>query len=130
MFFPPEDLPLLYPVYYHSTDAVFEVDLSRNDIPSCHPLLALTSPCECVLEPGELLFVPSGSPHRVENLEKSLAISANFVDGSNIDAVKRELKVNGLLDPRAENLLSVLEGEQFSAKNNGTADVGFKKKVK
>lgn len=113
VFYPPKDLPFLYPIYYHSTDAIFEVDLSLKDIPSRHPLLALTNPRECVLGAGELLFVPSGSPHRVENLEKSLAISANFVNGSNIEAVKEELRVNGLLDPRAESLLSVLERDEF-----------------
>ena len=66
-----------------------------------------------MLGPGELLFVPSGCPHRVENLEKSLAISANFVNGSNIEVAKRELRVNGLLDPRAEQLLSVLDSVEF-----------------
>lgn len=91
-------------------DATFECDLSRgSEGLASHPLLALTHPRECVLGAGELLFVPFGCPHRVENLTKSLAISANFVDGSNLAAVKQELKVNGLLDPRAENLLKVIE---------------------
>ena len=48
----------------------------------------------------------------MQNLTKSLAISANFVDDSNLSAVKRELSVNGLLDPRARDLLRVIgEGE-------------------
>ena len=110
VFFPPEDLPFLYPVYHSSTDATFEVDLSEWDRDlSAHPLLALTHPRECVLAPGELLFVPYGSPHRVENLESSLAISANFVSNSNLEAVLEELEVNGLLDPRAEELRCSLQ---------------------
>lgn len=91
-------------------DAIFQVDLSKgSESLRQHPLLALTHPRECVLSAGELLFVPCGCPHRVENLENSLAISANFVNGSNFDAVTRELRVNGLVDPRAEGLLSALE---------------------
>ena len=36
------------------------------------------------LEPGELLFVPGGLAHTVENLTPSLAISMNYVDASNV----------------------------------------------
>ena len=54
---------------------------------------------------SDLLFVPSGCPHRVENLEASLAISANFVDQSNLNLVKKELEVNSLLDLRSKELL-------------------------
>ena len=111
-FFPPEDLPLLYPLFPDSTDAVFQVDLSQPDL-SLHPLLSLSHPTQVTLSPGELLFVPAGSPHRVENLEPSLAISANFVDSSNLDEVVRELRVNGLRDPRAQALLEAIEDPEF-----------------
>ena len=111
-FFPPDDLPLLYPLYTDSTDAVFQVDLSRPDL-TLHPLLSLSHPTQCTLSQGELLFVPAGSPHRVENLSPSLAISANFVDSSNFGSVLGELRVDGLRDPRARDLLEVLEEEEF-----------------
>lgn len=91
---------------------MFEVNLANPDFQK-HPLLSLTHPRECVLQPGELLFVPAGCTHRVENLEKSLAISANFVDSSNIELVKKELKVNALVDERAEQLVKVFESEHF-----------------
>ena len=65
---------------------------------------------------GDLLFVPAGCPHRVENLETSLAISSNFVDLSNLRMVKEELKVNALNDPCAENLLKQLESPNFYLK--------------
>ena len=116
LFFPSYDLPYLYPIYNNSTDATFEVNLS--DVPgevSRYPLLALTHPRECTLSTGELLFVPSGWPHRVYNLEKSLAISANFVDGSNFNMVKEELRVNSLQDPRAQDLLTILEEGEFGS---------------
>ena len=114
VFFPPEDTPLLYPTYTHSTDAVFEVNLSQPDFEH-HPLLSLTHPTECILSPGELLYVPAGSPHRVENIEPSLAISANYVDQSNFEGVLSELRVNALRDERARALLHILEAPDFDS---------------
>jgi hypothetical protein len=114
VFFPPEDTPLLYPTYTHSTDAVFEVNLSQPNFER-HPLLSLTHPTECVLSPGELLYVPAGSPHRVENIEPSLAISANYVDQSNFEGVLAELRVNALRDERARALLHILEAPDFNS---------------
>ena len=108
LLFPPEDVPRLYPVYSHTTDATFKVNLAAPDL-VLHPLLTLTHPWECVLQPGELLFVPSGCPHRVDNVEKSLAISANFVDRSNVDKVLEELNINAFLDYRSEDLLEALK---------------------
>ena len=113
LFFPPEDVPLLYPVFNNSTDATFEIDLSFPDL-TLHPILSLTNPRECVLKAGELLFVPAGCPHRVENLTKSLAISANFVDRSNLELVLKELSVNAIQDHRAAQLLSELRGAKFN----------------
>ena len=105
----PDDVPLLYPVFNNSTDATFEVNLSSPDL-TLHPLLALTHLREYVLKAGELLFVPAGCPHQVENLTKSLAISANFVDQSNLELVLEELSVNAVQDQRAAQLWSVLQG--------------------
>ncbi len=117
IFYPPSDFPYLYPIYHDSTDATFSVDLSEehdHTLISHFPLLSLTHPRECILCPGELLFVPSGSPHRVENLEMSLAISANFVDESNFSLAMEELRVNGLLDPRSLDLWTFFRSEEFS----------------
>ena len=61
-----------------------------------HPLLALTHPSQCVLKAGELLYVPSGSPHFVENLTTSLAVSSNHVDSSNYKKVNKLSKVSSL----------------------------------
>ena len=44
-------MPYLYPEYEHSLDPVFDADLSVPDLRK-HPLLQLTHPVECVLEPG------------------------------------------------------------------------------
>lgn len=92
---------------------MFDVNLAEPDLNE-HPLLSLTHPRECVLQPGEVLFVPAGCPHRVENLESSLAVSANFVDRSNFEMVKKELQVNALQDERAEQLVKVFKSKHFA----------------
>ena len=114
-FFNRDDTPLLYPHYEDSMDLVFDVDLSCPDLDK-YPLLSRVTPLQCTLQPGELLFVPYGCAHRVENLEDSLAVSANFVDLSNFQAVLSELKVNALLDPRAEDLLTQMTRHDFPMK--------------
>ena len=70
---------------------------------------------------GELLFVPAGCPHRVQNLETSLAISGNFVDLSNFDLVKEELDITSLLDERSSELLKQFSDPDF--KSNMCSDI-------
>ena len=36
------------------------------------------------MEPGDIIFVPSDTPHAVRNLEDIFAISHNYYDGSNL----------------------------------------------
>ena len=48
---------------------------------------------EVTLGPGELLFVPAGAAHAVTNLSHTAAISANFVDSTNLDLFREELSV-------------------------------------
>ena len=66
-------------------------------------------PCYSLdLAPGQLLFVPSGCPHRVENLEDSIAVSGNFVNESNVEEAVKHLRISALQDPRAGDLLAEL----------------------
>lgn len=108
-----EQQSFLYPKYDSSLDPVFEVDLESPDL-TLFPLLSLAKPWQCVLEPGDLLFVPAGCPHRVENLTQSAAISANFVDLSNLSLVKKELHFASLVDPSARELLGQLDSPNFN----------------
>ena len=68
-----------------------------------------------MLQAGEILFVPAGCPHHVKNMEISLAVSANYVDMSNLDRVKNELQLDSLVDPRAGELLTELQSDKSCA---------------
>ncbi|KAH9139313.1 hypothetical protein AeRB84_016412 [Aphanomyces euteiches] len=51
-----------------------------------HPLMQHAHIYEGVLEAGEVIFIPADSPHQVVNLDMTIAVAMNFVDGGNIDA--------------------------------------------
>ena len=68
VFFHPDDVPLLYPTWERGTmDPNFPPleDLRAN--PKYH-LFHRARQYEIILEPGEVLFVPAGTPHYVDNL--------------------------------------------------------------
>ena len=95
-FYAPEDSGALNPKFYDSLDPVFRPTLDQMESVKCYSV---------VLEPGQLLFVPSGSPHRVENIQDTVAVSGNFVNETNLGEVVKHLKINALNDPRSEDLL-------------------------
>lgn len=96
-------------------DPTFEADFTELNL-NKYPALSCVTPRECVLCAGEVLFVPAGCPHKVHNLETSLAISANFVDGSNFEFVQRELQTNGLIDERSAKLFDTFSNKFFDSK--------------
>eukprot|EP00054_Salpingoeca_dolichothecata_P023674 m.158608 g.158608 ORF g.158608 m.158608 type:complete len:253 (+) comp24764_c0_seq4:702-1460(+) len=107
-FFPKEQAHLLYPKYHHSLDPVFQVNLPRPSL-SQFPAFGQAVKSECILKPGEILFVPEGSPHRVTNLTDSVAISGNFVDETNLNEALHELRMCGYKDTRAGELAAILK---------------------
>ena len=56
---------------------------------------------------------------QVDNLEASLAISANFVNHSNISLVRDELLMASLIDDRSKELLSSLNAWELNIDSNG-----------
>ena len=115
--FPPHASPLLRPTYRHGHDPVFDADPHAPHAPHAPhvaegsggaegsaaegsgaaegqpPLLRYLDRWEVTLGPGELLFVPAGAAHAVTNLSHTAAISANFVDSTNLDLFREELSV-------------------------------------
>ena len=94
------------------------------------------SPIESVLEPGELVFVPSGWIHQVTSLDPSLSVSGNYVDGSNIAVFLRDACAETLetfrqrrrrLPPQLvrhlPTLAQTIEGGKLAAGSGGCATV-------
>ncbi|CAJ1376980.1 unnamed protein product [Effrenium voratum] len=95
-----DDISLLHPMYLADLNPVFPADLNA---------LEETSPGrvkvhEVVLEPGDLIFVPAGWPHQVDNLETSVAVSANFIDPSNLQRALDEADLLALVEEEAQLL--------------------------
>ncbi len=65
------------------------------------PLFRQATPYECVLEPGELLFIPYRWWHHVVGLEKSITVNYNFFNRVNFGAYLKHL---------LRDLPSVVEG--------------------
>lgn len=79
-FFSRSDLVNLYK---DPLGAQFHVDAFKPDLGS-FPLYQYAVMQHAVQEPGEVIFVPAGSPHYVRNLEDFHGVSMNWVDASNI----------------------------------------------
>ncbi|CAN0330004.1 unnamed protein product [Pylaiella littoralis] len=108
ILYPKEEAPLLYPVWPEGChDPVFEADSNRPDAVRTPAALLAKGSC-CVLEAGDLLFVPAGCPHRVENLTDTLALSCNYVDATNVDGSLKALQDQAFTDPGAGALASAL----------------------
>jgi len=110
---PREDLALLYPKYLVDLNPSFPFELDAiGEGSASHQALRHVRVGEVILEPGDLIFIPRGWAHQVENLEATVALSANFIDGSNLEAAHSEAELLGLVseDPR------VFAGELGEAK--------------
>lgn len=99
VLFHPEDVALLYPDWSHGGlhprfPSLYELQAQ----PQRYPLFAHARRREVVIHPGEVLFVPGGTPHAVENLTDSLALAGNFVDASNLDEAVAEMRWLGRVD--------------------------------
>lgn len=118
---PREDLPLLSPVYLTDLNAAFPFDL--NDVEAAQvgafqfpDELRLVRLQEGILEPGDLIFVPRGWPHQVENLETAVAVSANFIDRSNLSESLAEAEALGQVFEDPFHLAEVLRQAKASGR--------------
>ena len=73
-----------------------EVDPEQPDLARFERFEQATA-YECVIEPGEVLFIPPKWWHHVRALEKSITVSHNFFNGTNFDEhlsrILRELPI-------------------------------------
>ena len=87
--YPRNESFLLYPNLFTDT---FAVDPFKP-VPDTFTLTKETSPWLFTLEPGELVLIPYGSPHAVRNIDDTMSIAGNYVDGVNFEDVKAEVKL-------------------------------------
>ena len=59
--------------------------------------------------PGDIVFVPAGTPHHVQSMEPSISLSANFYSLSDVPLALPLLRVEGLRDARLLRLADGLE---------------------
>ncbi|CAK9090675.1 unnamed protein product, partial [Durusdinium trenchii] len=67
-----DEMSLLRPLYLADLNPVFPMDLEDGQARGVKVY-------ETILEADDLIFVPAGWPHQVDNLETSMAISSNFI---------------------------------------------------
>jgi len=113
VFFKREDIGLLEPEWTSPTtlDPTFKItprnpDHMKRIMQRCKPMIT-------VLNQGEVLYVPAGCPHFVENLDDTVAISANYVDASNREGSVKELKAQGLTSQQSKELAQLLGNSNF-----------------
>ncbi len=84
------------------------------------PLAVGLTPLVTTLKPGDLLFVPAGTPHWVENVGTSptLALSGNYVDASNFACARDALRQWGVKQPAARALADALAFAGFNSTMN------------
>ena len=122
-----DDVSLLHPLYLTDLNPVFPADLNTleslraelgvsgnvQDQESVdwaefrHDLHGLTVH-EVLLQPGDLIFVPAGWPHQVDNVDTSVAVSSNFVDASNLQRCLEEAEILGLVEEDPQLLANAM----------------------
>ena len=92
-----------FPKLYFGRVNTFDPDLE------VHPNFAKAEGYECVLHPGEAIFVPSTWWHQTKILENSLAVSGNYANGHNIQHVLPWLAERAEYAALAQSLTEIAE---------------------
>ncbi len=69
LLFPPDQEKFLYN---------YDVDPDRPDF-NRFPLFRQARPLECIIGPGDLIFVPGGWAHQVTSLDPTISLTANYM---------------------------------------------------
>jgi len=81
IIYPPDQERFLYPSLEKQNNSLIK-DIDHPDLEK-FPLFAKAEPTEFILEPGEMLFIPSHWWHTTKMLSPSISVSANVVNQSN-----------------------------------------------
>mmetsp|Transcript_74880 Transcript_74880/g.242031 ORF Transcript_74880/g.242031 Transcript_74880/m.242031 type:complete len:468 (+) Transcript_74880:86-1489(+) len=124
---PRDDLALLYPRYLCDLNPCFPTGLDEAERAAVAaynemPALGLAAVHEVILGPGDIVFVPAGAPHKVENLETTVAISANFVDRSNVARSLAEAELLGLVSEDPVHIAACFRGAESGSISLWTKD--------
>jgi len=70
-----------------------DIDLFNPDYEK-YPLLRHVRTFDVILEAGDLLFVPGGSPHQVRNLDETITLAGNYIDEGSMETMREEVDHN------------------------------------
>ncbi|KAI6651776.1 Hypoxia-inducible factor 1-alpha inhibitor [Oopsacas minuta] len=131
LLFHPRHFDKLYPYpVYHPCDRQSKVNLRAPDL-SLYPLVSQLEGMECVLSPGDVLYIPIYWWHQIESLEPDLTTSITFwFKAGSIDTISfplsathkvammrniEKMLTEALKDPKEINELfcNIVEGRYF-----------------
>jgi hypothetical protein len=110
--FPRDQLALLNPVWTPGTfDPHLACGAADGDPASdtASPALCRATPWEGDVQAGDVIFIPANCAHFVLNRTDTIAVSANFIDSTNLHLAQSELGAAANLDPRVLQLVEELE---------------------
>ena len=99
------------------------VDVFRVDADT-YPLMTRARGWETIQGPGELVFIPGGSPHAVQNLDHIVGLSMNYLDGTNVE----HLALHTMTDPMLHLSMSLMmahAAKGFPTGMDPSADTGL-----
>ncbi|CAH2043735.1 unnamed protein product [Thlaspi arvense] len=85
LFLPPSQSHLVYDRQAYLNNCVYNIFEGVNE--TKFPGFKETTWLECIQEPGEIIFVPSGWHHQVYNLEDTISINHNWLNAYNLSWV-------------------------------------------
>jgi arginase family enzyme len=104
-------------LYQHQLADLFNID------PGLYPDTAGLTGYETVQQPGEIIWTPPQCVHAVQNLDHTIALTHNYVDLTNLDAVLADYQPHdGTSLPRLDSLTRTVEAgiEKLREQNLGT----------
>ncbi|EFH42791.1 hypothetical protein ARALYDRAFT_332532 [Arabidopsis lyrata subsp. lyrata] len=85
LFLPPLQSHLVYDRQVYMKNCIYDIFEEVNE--TKFPGFKKTTWLECIQEPGEIIFVPSGWHHQVYNLEDTISINHNWLNAYNLSWV-------------------------------------------